>query len=346
MRCLIITGGYTPSSDVLERAVENGVAILISPHDTATTTLLVRSAKIIGRAVSRTFLSFPESALVSHVARDLSGVAQDLFPVTDESGALTGVFTKSDLMNPRQLRLVLVDHNELAQAVTGADQAEILEVIDHHRLGGGLISRQPIRFINEPVGSTSTIVTKFLKHRDRLPPRGIAICLTAGILTDTLNLTSPTTTPSDREVLAWLAPATGLDLAAFTRQVFAAGSVLELNTPAEAVGMDCKDYSEGEWRFAVAQIEEIGLDLFEARQDALRAALQERVQARGLDFACLLVTDITRHFSILIATGNERILSAIDYPARAPGLFELDGVVSRKKQLLPHLIRILAHRGK
>jgi manganese-dependent inorganic pyrophosphatase len=341
VRAIVITGGYAPSAETLAQARERGVSLLLSPHDTATTTLLLRSAKIVKRAVTREFLRVPEGALVERIARDVAGLSQELFPVVDEAGVMTGVFSKSDLVNPRRTRLVLVDHNELAQAVTGADQADILEVIDHHRVGGGLISREPIRFINEPVGSTSTIVTRFLHQRGLVPPREIAICLTAGIVTDTLNLTSPTATATDREMLDWLATASGLNIPSFTRNVFAAGSVLELYPPAEAVAMDCKEYREGDWRFAVAQIEEVGLDHFEALKDALLQSLQQLVANRALDLACLMVTDVTHHFSLLITAGSERAIAAIDYPEREAGLFELDGIVSRKKQLLPHLARML-----
>ena len=346
VRALVITGGYQLSGELLELAREKKVSVLLSPHDTATTTLLIRSAKIIAPAVSGEFLKFPESALVEKIARELQGAAQDVYPVMDDRGAMIGVFAKADLVNPKRTKLVLVDHNELAQAVTGADEAEILEVIDHHRLGGGVMSREPIRFINEPVGSTSTIVAKFLRHRDWVPPRNIGICLAAGMISDTLNLTSPTTTDTDREMLAWLATSCDIDVPRFAENFFAAGSVLEAYTADDAVAMDCKDYREAGWQFAVAQIEELGLSHFDEKKEALRAALKKMVAQRGLDFVSLLITDITTHFSLLLVEGDARVVSAIDYPVREPGLFELDGVVSRKKQLLPHLARLLARVEK
>jgi manganese-dependent inorganic pyrophosphatase len=346
VRALVITGGYQLPGDLLELARRRKVSVLLSPHDTATTTLLIRSAKIIAAAVSSEFLKFSESAPVEKIAKELAGAAQDVYPVMDERGAMTGVFAKSDLVNPKRTRLVLVDHNELAQAVTGADQAEILEVIDHHRLGGGVMSREPIRFINEPVGSTCTIVTKFLRHREWVPPRNIGICLAAGMISDTLNLTSPTTTDTDRDMLAWLAGACEIDVPRFAESFFAAGSVLEAYAPDEAVNIDCKDYREAGWQFAVAQIEELGLSQFDSKKDDLRAALRRMVADRKLDFVSLMITDITTHFSLLMVEGDERVRGAIDYPVREAGLFEMDGVVSRKKQLLPHLARLLAHVEK
>lgn len=344
-RALVITGGYTMADELLETAREHGVSVIYSPHDTATSTLLIRSAKCIHPAVQTEFTRIPVTARVEQVAREVQSLAQDLFPVMDDEHQLVGVFSKSDLVNPPRLRLILVDHNEFGQAVTGADQADILEVIDHHRLGGGLISREPIRFINEPVGSTCTIVGKFLYHRRVPPPREIGVCLAAGIVSDTLNLKSPTTSESDHRILGWLAEQCGFAVQPFAEKLFAAGSVLELNTPDQAVAMDCKDYVENGWRFAVAQIEELDLAHFAGRHSALEEALTRLVVDRQLHFAALMVTDITRHFSLLIMAGDTRVKNAIDYPEQADGLYQMENVVSRKKQLLPHLMQVLSRIG-
>jgi manganese-dependent inorganic pyrophosphatase len=342
VRCLVVTGGYALPDELLAKAAGRGVCVLLSPHDTATTTLLIRSSKVIGTAVAPAALSFPESAALDQVAKQVAGSSQELFPVLDEGGRLSGVFTKSDLVDPPRRRLILVDHNELAQAVAGADQADIAEVIDHHRLGGGLISREPIRFINEPLGSTCTIVAKFLSHRNLVPPRPIGLCLLAGIVSDTLNLSSPTTTGSDREFLAWLGLVCGVDPGDFARRLFAAGSALESATPGDAVALDSKIYEEAGRRFAISQVEELGLAGFEGRKAELREALSALARRERLDVAGLLVTDITRGFSLLMLVGDREVIDAVDYPEREPGLFELEGVVSRKKQLLPHLLRVLA----
>ncbi len=346
VRVLVITGGYQLSGALLERARKKKVSVLLSPHDTATTTLLIRSAKIIASAVAGDFMKFPEAAHVDRIAKELQSASQDIYPVIDDRGVMAGVFAKSDLVNPKRTKLILVDHNELAQAVTGAEQAEILEIIDHHRLGGGVMSQEPIRFINEPVGSTSTIVAKFMRHRDWVPSRGIGICLVAGMISDTLYLKSPTTTDTDRDMLAWLASACDIDIPRFAENFFATGSVLEAYAPDDAVRIDCKDYREAGWQFAVAQIEELGLSHFDAKKQSLHDALKRMVAERSLDFVALLVTDITTHFSVLMVEGDARVVAAVDYPAREAGLFELEGVVSRKKQLLPHLTRLLAHVEK
>lgn len=342
VRCLVITGGYPLAEELLEMAQERGVSVISSGHDTATTTLLLRTAKVVRQAVQRTLLTVKENDLVETVSQAVQGSPQELFPVLNDDGALVGVFAKSDLVNPPRTQLILVDHNEYAQAVTGADQAIILEVLDHHRLGGGLASREPIRFINEPVGSTCTIVTKFLYHRSHTPPRDIALCLAAGIISDTLHLTSPTTTDTDRRMLNWLSGTTQMDLTAFAEKLFAAGSVLDRYPAREAIAMDCKEYTEGAWRFVVSQVEEMDLTLFADHKEPLQEALNELVRSRSLDFAALMVTDITRHTSLLMVAGAEKVKDAIDYPRQSDGMYAMEGVVSRKKQLLPHLMRTLS----
>ena len=340
-RCMVVTGGCSLPPELLEAARDRGVSVISSPWDTATTTMMIRGAKGIGPAIDRTYLKFRENQLARNVRKEVHPSGQDLFPVLLENGGLLGVFSKDDLASPEQVRLVLVDHNELAQAVTGADEAEILEVLDHHRVGGGLISREPIRFQNDTVGSTCTMVTRCYRREGLVPPGGIGQCLAAGIISDTLNLSSPTTTPVDRDMLAWLGTACGFDPAAFAEAFFVVGSVLQLCSPREALRMDCKEYTEGPWRLVVAQIEEIGFEHFLGHRAALAAALDDLLREQRLDFGCLLVTDISLNNSLLLVAGDPRVIDTIEYPRLDSHLFQLDAVVSRKKQLLPHLARHL-----
>jgi len=345
-RCMVVTGGAGLAPELLQAARERGVSVISSPWDTATTTLLIRGAKGIGPAIDREFLRFQPSMLARTVLKQVRPVPQDLFPVVDETGTLLGVFSKDDLASPEPVRLVLVDHNELAQAVCGADEAEILEVLDHHRVGGGLVSREPIRFQNDTVGSTCTLVTRCFRRDGLVPAPGIAKCLAAGIISDTLHLSSPTTTPVDRDMLAWLGQVGDFEPAPFAEAFFAVGSVLQLCPPREALRMDCKQYTEGPWKLAVAQIEEVGFEHFRAQRAALQAALEDLLREQQLDFTCLLVTDITLNNSLLLVAGAAPVIERMDYPRLDGHLFQLDAVVSRKKQLLPHLIRILERLEK
>ena len=342
VRCLIITGGFMPSEELQAQAREHGVAILVSVHDTASTSQLIRFSRAIGEAMVGEFVSFTARTLLSEVKHEVQQSHQPLFPVVDEeTRTLLGVFSKSDLVNVPRTKLVLVDHNEFAQAVTGADDADIVEVIDHHRLSGNLRTKEPVRFINEPVGSTSTIVALMFRMRGLAPDQPTALCLCAGMVSDTLNLTSPTTTNTDREILPWLAGIAGIQAEAFVKDFFAAGSMLRENSPAAAVESDRKEFEENGWRISISQIEELGLDEFWKREQDLQAALDTVCKAKQVHFACLMVTDITEHYSVLLVAGNERVIEAIEYPRLHKHLFEMRGVVSRKKQLFPHLGRLL-----
>ena len=342
VRCIIVTGGHRMGEDLVEQARQRGVAVISSPYDTAMTSMLIKGAQLITRAVESEYLSFPEQAELGQIRDAVKQTSQDLFPVLDDEGRLAGVFSKSDLVNPTQARLVLVDHNEYSQAVPGARDADVVEVLDHHRLGGGMVSREPMRFINEPVGSTSTIVARMFRERAIIPERPVALCLASGIVSDTLNLTSPTTTDVDRDILAWLELHACVEIDSYAREFFAAGSVLASTPADEVIVSDCKHYTESGRAISASQVEELGMARFWERKEELLASLEAYRAASELDFSCLLITDITMHCSHLLVTGEPRIINAIRYPREEPHLFELKGVVSRKKQLLPHLINILA----
>jgi manganese-dependent inorganic pyrophosphatase len=345
-RCIVITGKYAIDSTLLEKAKAKGVTIISSPYDTAMTVMLIKSARVINGALKTDVTCIPENTRLREIRQRTIDEHQPLYPVIDHEDRLVGVLSKSDLISPKQTKLILVDHNEFSQAVTGADEAEILEVIDHHRLGGGMNTRHPIRFINEPVGSTSTMIAGMFREQAIVPDPPIAICMASGIISDTLYLTSPTTTEIDRDLLAWLAPYTHVNIEEFAKELFAAGSALRTHSPDEVLHEDCKTYTEYGWTFSVAQVEEIGMDRFWKRREELETALNKTIETNQLDFGCLLITDITRHFSLLLVAGNDRVIGVIDYPAREESLFELAEVVSRKKQLLPYLMYQLSRLSK
>jgi len=190
--CLVITGGFEMSPEIREAARERGVSILTTRHDTASTIQFIRGSRRIREAVSTDFIRFESNVLVNSIQQEIRETSQALFPVIDhETSQLTGVFSRSDLIDLPRPQLIFVDHNEFSQAVSGAEEANILEVIDHHRLSGNLVSKEPIRFINLPVGSTSTIVGRLFWDQGLIPSKSIATCLCAGLIADTLKLSSP-----------------------------------------------------------------------------------------------------------------------------------------------------------
>ncbi len=344
-RAVVVVGGLTMTAELRALASRAGVVVARSRFDAATTVLLSRGASRVDTMLERDFVAFhPDTPLDAARARAATHPAA-IFPVVEEDGRLVGVLTKGDFIRPIPRQLILVDHNELAQAVPGADRLRVIEVLDHHRLGG-FASTEPILYWNNPVGSTSTIVTMCYEQAGVPVPAPIAGLLMAGIITDTLHLTSPTTTDVDRAILGRLEGIAQVPAAQLAREIFAVGSPLLTLSPAEAVTADCKTFQEGGVRFSVAQIEEPGLDLFQSKRAEVAAALEQWRAANNLFLAALLVTDIHTHNSLLlVAGGTEEFRRRITYPTAGPGLWELAGVVSRKKQLLPWLLRTLAEAG-
>jgi manganese-dependent inorganic pyrophosphatase len=345
VRVLIITGGTTAEPKTIEAAQKKRVSVITSPHDTATTASLCRAAVSVRHVLNEEFLCFRENAPLAAVREEALSSGYLAFPVIGNDGETVGILSKTDFLKTVTRKLILVDHNELSQAVQGADQVEIIEIIDHHRIGA-LATQQPILFRNEPVGSTSTIVADcFFRLGVEMRPE-IAGLLLAGLVADTLNLTSPTTTPRDAEILPRLEKLSGANAREFTEKLFASGSLLTLKPAPQAVATDCKEYAELGARFSVAQIEEIGLEQFWKRKDELLAALETYRDKRTYLFSALLVTDVARQSSLLLVTGDEKFIKRIDYPRLEPGIYELRDVVSRKKQLLPYLTHCLRESEK
>jgi manganese-dependent inorganic pyrophosphatase len=342
VRALVITGGFQISKGLVELARSRDVSVIMSPFDTVNTTLRLKSSQLIDPVVETDILTLAAKSTVAEVRGTVERSTQPVFPVVADDGALVGIAFKSDVLNPPKPRLVLVDHNELAQAVPGADEAEIVEVLDHHRLGGGLKSTQPIRFVMEPVGSTCTLVARQYRAAGIEPEQAIALCMASGIISDTLYLRSPTTTDVDRDILAWLAPRCGEDLVAYAKDFFDVGSALRSKAPAEVIREDCKEFTEHGVRFSISQIEETGFDLFWERKEDLRGALEEFARRQGLDFSALLITDVVSNGSLLLLSRESEAWEEINYPRLDRGLYELENVVSRKKQLLPLVSQVLA----
>ncbi len=344
VRALVITGGFRLSKGLVELAKAREVSVILSPFDTVNTTLRLKSSQFIDPVVDTDVLTLSAKATAAEVRGTVERSNQPIFPVVGDDGTLAGLAFKSDVLNPPRPQLVLVDHNELAQAVAGADEAEIVEVLDHHRLGGGLKSTQPIRFVNEPVGSTCTLVARQFRGAGIEPEPAVALCMASGIISDTLYLKSPTTTDIDRDILAWLEPRCGVDLAAYAREFFEVGSALRSKKPDEVIREDCKEFTEQGVRFSISQIEETGFDLFWERKEDLREALEEFARRQGLDFSALLVTDVVSNGSVLLLSRESEAWEEINYPRLDRGLYELKNVVSRKKQLLPLAAQVLAAR--
>jgi manganese-dependent inorganic pyrophosphatase len=273
----------------------------------------------------------------------------DDFFVVDEKGLYTGICRQRDLLNTPRLKVILVDHNEPRQAIANIEEAELLEVLDHHRLGNPS-THVPIKFTVDIVGSTGTLVSEQVEDAGLSAPPPIATMLLAGLLSDTLVLTSPTATDRDRKAAERLGrwafarggPLAGETVASFGQQVLAASAGLSTRKPEEIVNTDLKQYEAGGYRFAIAQAEVTDLVQVDEHLATLKAALNALRSQRGLDFAMLMVTDVVRGSSRLLLTEDLPALYDLPYPPAPDGTRLAEGVVSRKKQLLPIVLGLLS----
>jgi len=339
VRLLVVTGGLAIEEDLVAMARERAVSILSTPFDTATSALLARMSTPVRHLADA---DIPQAYMDDRLDEMRKVLMRSTAPgimVLDSEGRVCGVATKSNLLRPSSLKLVLVDHNELSQAVPGADQVDILEVIDHHRLGN-FHTEAPIRFINQPLGSTCSVVATLYRQAGIEPDVRSASLLLAGLLSDTVLLKSPTTTDVDRDLVVWLEKCSGLESLAFGRLIFQAGSTLAAYPSIEALlTADFKEYEVGTRCFGVGQVEVVTFQEFDEQRDEIVKGLETLVQQRSLGLAGLLVTDIVEQNSQLVVRGDKDLIAAIGYPQLDTGRFELKGVLSRKKQLMPHLLR-------
>ena len=279
--------------------------------------------------------------------RILRGERND-FLVVDDDGRYIGVCSQRDLLNPPRMKLILVDHNEIGQSVGSLDEADLLEVLDHHRLSNPP-TRLPIRFRVDPVGSTSTLVSERIEDDGMRPPPELAGLLLAGVLSDTLLLTSPTTTERDHRAADRLArwtfvpgsPLENESIESYGKALLEVGAGLRTREPESIVNSDLKIYESGEYRFGIAQVEVTDLVELEEKLAPLDEALGTLLKQKNLDFSLLMVTDIVDSSSRILLKAAPPELDELPYKRLSSTMLEARGVVSRKKQLLPAVLGLL-----
>jgi manganese-dependent inorganic pyrophosphatase len=262
------------------------------------------------------------------------------YPVLEE-GRLVGFIDRDRLIVPEREKVILVDHNERSQAVDGIEEANIVEIIDHHRLGG-LETGEPIFIRHEPVGSTATIIANMYWHRGIDITRTIAGLLLAAVLSDTVMFRSPTATAKDRGTAEKLAKITGLDINAFGQAMFEAGSAPGSLSPADIIGGDLKEFQIGEYRVAISQTAVTDPGPMLAARESLQAEMAAMCRREGYDLVILMATDIIKEISHLIYAGQVTSLVAAAFgQGGEEGILSLPGVMSRKKQVVPPLVEAI-----
>ncbi|GAB4504510.1 MAG: putative manganese-dependent inorganic diphosphatase [Anaerolineales bacterium] len=345
----VIEEDGTPFGLVTGASLFSYLSQVIGPHPRRQETTISAILELPCKDVCNT--AVPKFGLNSRIRDSLHRILRqegDDFWVVDEKGQYTGICRQRDVLNPPRLKIILVDHNEPRQALANLEDADLLEILDHHRLGNPS-THVPIRFKVDIVGSTSTLVSEQIEEAGLAAPPPIAGLLLAGLLSDTLILTSPTTTGRDKKAAERLgrwafarnSPLAGETIQTYGQQVLEAGAGLSLRKPEEVVSTDLKVYEAGKYRFAIAQAEVTDLLQLSDHLEILSAALSDLRDRRALDFAMLMVTDVVRGSSRLLLTNDPPELDDLPYPSQPDGTRLAEGVVSRKKQLLPVVLGLL-----
>ena len=338
---LIICNGAKVGRTIQRIADETGVAIMTTPVDTYAAGKLISQCAPISYYMTRDdILKFTLVTPVADVLRVMAKVRHRYFPILDEDGKYCGMVSRRNVIALRKRRIILVDHNEATQAVEGFDQAEILEIIDHHRIGS-LETSGPVYFRNQPVGCTATIITQMYDENGVDIPPQIAGLLLAAILSDTLAFRSPTCTPVDEASARRLAKIAGVDINEFANEMFEAGEKLDGKTAEEVFLQDFKVFMCGDIRFGVAQGSYMTRKNLQAAEALLQPYLEEARNKQNVEDIYMLLTDVPKEESVVISDGryaSEVLADGFETQPAEDGSFTLPGVVSRKKQFIPALM--------
>lgn len=342
VKLLITTSGCVINKELRELAEKHGVSVIVSPYSTSPTSMLIAYSMPVSSMGDKEIQTVHQNDTVAKIKDLLRDAHCKYLPVVDDENKIIGMISEHDLMKEPNIEVVLVDHNEMSQAVEGIEHYNILEVVDHHRIGA-IPTKNPITFINRPVGSTSTQIAGLYKEYKIPIPKEIASLLLCGILSDTLILQSATTTDSDREIAEYLSDITDLDIKELGNEILLAGSNVSGRNAGELIRQDMKEYVEGKVVYTASQIE-VGntKEILERKADFMAELEIERRSHKAL-FSCLLVTDITQLSSVLLMECDSKFVDFISFPKREEGVYYLQGVVSRKKQLIPLLTEIVSN---
>ena len=341
--CLVICQNSEVSKTIRKMAEEREIVVIVTPYDTFTAARLINQSIPVKYFMSRENLeTFRLNDYVDEVKEVMAKKKYRDFPVLDKKGHFYGFISRRRLISSRKKQVIMVDHNEKSQAVDGIEEAEILEIIDHHRLGS-LETMGPVYFRNQPVGCTATIIYQMYQENGVEVDKTTAALLCSAILSDTLLFRSPTCTMVDKAAAEVLARIAGLDMEEHAREMFRAGSSLGSKTPEEIFFQDFKVFSAGDTMFGVGQINAMGAEELEHVKEKLAGYLPEARVNQGMQMVFIMLTDILEESTELLCDGEgarEAVLEAFGVPEETERIL-LKGVVSRKKQLIPPLVNYL-----
>ncbi len=338
--CIVVCQDALVTRTIRKLAEERNIVVIMTPHDTFTAARLINQSIPVKHFMSKEGLTvFNSTDYVEEIKHEMAKKRTRDFPVIDKKGNFYGLISSRRLMDASKKRVILVDHNEKTQAIDGVEEAEVLEIIDHHRLGG-LETLGPVYFRNQPVGCTATIVYEMYKENQIEPDKTTASLLCAAIISDTLLFRSPTCTWMDEKAAKELAAIAEIDMEELSRNMFQAGSNLKGKTAEEICFQDFKQFTVGDVKFGVGQINSMNADELGEIKGTLLPYMEKAALVQKVDMVFFMLTNIVEESPELLCYGKgakEQVIEAFDLPADMSDIC-LNGVVSRKKQFIPTFV--------
>ncbi|KAF2956319.1 putative manganese-dependent inorganic diphosphatase [Marinitoga sp. 38H-ov] len=336
--CLIITGNFIPNEEIISLAKSKGIPIVISPHPTYVTGRLLRLSTHAERIMEKTPLTTHPEEILKDFEEELMQDKKGIAIVVDENGKVEGIITRHDLIRPKAKKVILVDHSEKSQTIEGIDEAEILEIIDHHRLGG-LETGLPITAHIRPVGCTNTIIWDLYKKNKIIPPKEIAGLMISAILSDTMMLKSPTTTDEDRKAVEEISKLINIDYYKYGIEMYKAKTNLDGYSEREILAIDLKETRLLRGLIAVSQIEVIDPTNLLNKKDLIIREMEKISKERNYLLFLFLLTDVLNEGSYVFSAGQYKLAEKIFKKDFENRVVFLKGIVSRKKQVMPLIFR-------
>lgn len=340
---IIITGSHKLAESLLSKAKENGVTVISTPHDSFTASrLLIQSIPVSYVMATKDLIAFSKDELADDIKDTMAETRYNSYPVVDEEGKVIGTVSRYHLISNHKKKVIQVDHNERGQSVDGLEEAEVLEIIDHHRVAD-IQTSNPIFFRNEPLGSSSTIVGKSYFEHNMTPSKEVAGLLCGAIISDTLLFKSPTCTEQDKVICSKLAEIAGISsLEDFAKEMFKAGTSLKGKSVSEIFNQDFKPFTMGDSKVGVAQVNTMDIDGFMPLKDEMLSFMESEADKKGYDVVMLLLTDILTEGSQVLVAGerHDYVEKTFNVELKDSMAF-LPGVLSRKKQVIPPLTNVI-----
>lgn len=341
---MIITGKGDIEEEIYDLAKEKDIAVISTPYDTFTTSRLITQSIPVEYVMTKeNLISFSLDEIVDDVRMKMSQTRYRAYPVVDNKNKVIGSISRYHLISSMKKKVILVDHNERSQSIDGLEEAEILEIIDHHRVAD-VFTGSPIYFRNEPVGSTCTIIASIFFENGIRPSKQIAGILAAGIISDTLLFKSPTATQTDKIILNRLAKIVDIDMEEFAMKMFKAGTSLEDSSPKEILNQDFKEFTIDENRIGISQVYTMDAESLKEIKNKLIDLMEEQARENKYSLFILMLTDIYNEGSEMVVAGENKELIAKAFDAKMEdSSFYVKGVLSRKKQVVPPITEVISN---